>query len=308
MDSNKVDAYASWSHYGQHLAPIWDALPEDSRGAFLRPPQRPSHVGGPILVASLHDLRKVRPRPVILVEHGAGQTYVDNRTPAGYAGGPGRGTVMLFLCPTERVADLNRRAYPQAKTELVGSPWVEWLRLLTWENRTERREPCSAAPAFSFHWDCRVSPESRSAWGAYQDLPTHIDMRRVLGHGHPRMWPQLSRWWETVGAEPVESFAEVALRATAYVCDNSSTIYEAAALDIPVVLMNAPWYRRDVHHGLRFWEELPGPMVNNASEIPRALEQAAEWYPDRQDTTERIYGQIEGSAKRAAAAILELLA
>ena len=287
-----VDAWASQVQYRNHIQPIWDHLPDDVRGTFWQPPQRPQG-SGLIVVASMHDLRKVHPRPAVFVEHGAGQTYIDNRTPAGYAGGPGRGTVRLFVCPNEEVAFKNRAAYPQARVVVAGSPWVEHL------SKIQRRPEL---PAVSFHWNCRVSPEARTAWPHYQNLEGDF-----LGHGHPRMWGQLKRWWPTKGIEPVESFEDVIRRASVYVCDNSSTIYEAAAVGIPVVLLNAPWYRRNVWHGLRFWEHLPGPMVDRSEDVEQAIDQAAEWYVDREQTTRAVYGTVEGSAERAAAAILELL-
>lgn len=295
VDTRRIDAFGSWVHYRQHITPIWDALPDEVRGTFHD--RRVPPGSDPVMVASRADLGRVKNRPVVFVEHGAGQTYIDNRTPGGYAGGPDRGKVSLFLNPTERVHDLNRQAYPQARHALVGSARLEKLRRL---ERLEHR------PAFSFHWDCRVTQESRSAWPHYQTLPEVVDMSTVLGHGHPRAWSTLSRWWETVGAEPVRSFDEIVQRASVYVCDNSSTIYEAAALDIPVVLLNAPWYRKDVHHGLRFWEELPGPMIDRPDKLPRAIEEAGEWYPDRAATTERVYGQIEGSIGRAVEAVLAM--
>lgn len=277
------------------------------RGTFWEPPRRP--VGdSPIIVASHHDLRRTNPRPAIFVEHGAGQTYVDNRSPGGYAGGPDRGRVTLFVNPSERVHDLNRKAYPQAKHVLAGSARVEWLRRAVSLQADTSAVSLPRRPAISFHWDCKVSPEARSAWQHYQDLPEHVDVSTVLGHGHPKAWRQLSRWWSSIGAEPVESFADVARQAAVYAVDNSSTLYEAAALDIPVVILNAPWYRRDVWHGLRFWEHLPGPMIEDAHQLPRAFDEAPEWYEDRRLTTEVVYGPVEGAAERAAAAILDLYA
>lgn len=292
-----IDAWASWPHYRDHIQPIWDALPV--KGTFWQPPQRP--VGdGPIIVASHHDLRRVKPRPAIFVEHGAGQTYVDNRAPGGYAGGPDRGHVALFICPTEQVADLNARAYPQAETVQSGSARVEWLRRAVGSSPGVSQPP--RRPAASFHWDCKVSPEARTAWPHYRDR----DYTGWIGHGHPRIWSRLSRWWPTVGAEPVEDFVEVLSGASVYCVDNSSTLYEAAAVGVPVVILNAPWYRRDVWHGLRFWEHLPGPMVDTPDRLERAIEEAPEWYEDRRITSEAIYGDTDGAAERAAAAILEL--
>jgi UDP-N-acetylglucosamine:LPS N-acetylglucosamine transferase len=56
-----------------------------------------------------------------------------------------------------------------------------------------------------------------------------------------------------MGIEPVRSFDDVIERANVYITDGSSTLYEFAAVGGPVVTLNPPFYRRDVHHGLRWW-------------------------------------------------------
>ena len=290
-----IDAYASRPHYRDHIAPIWENLPD--RGVFHTRAPKP---GDTIIVASRDDLARVKLnwRRIVFVEHGAGQTYVDNRTPGGYAGGPERGDVDLFICPNERTAELNRRSYPRAKTVNTGSPRVEWLR--------RRRVSPSSGVAYSWHWNCHVSPEAKGAWEWYRDT-LEVD-GSTIGHGHPRIWNRLFKWWQTLGVEPVEDFAEVVARASVYVCDNSSTIYEAAACGIPVVLMNAPWYRRDVWHGLRFWEHLPGPQVESSDQIPSAVREASEWGDVRERVTEAVYGEVNGSIGRAVEAVASMVA
>ena len=77
----------------------------------------------------------------------------------------------------------------------------------------------------------------------------------LLVHAHPRIAEEVRG--ALVGLVPagrfVEKFASVMTLADLYVCDNSSTIFEFAALDRPVVLMSSARWRRNVEHGGRFW-------------------------------------------------------
>jgi CDP-glycerol glycerophosphotransferase (TagB/SpsB family) len=101
-------------------------------------------------------------------------------------------------------------------------------------------------------------------------------------------------------------FDDVLAEANVYVCDNSSTIYEFAALNRPVVVLNASYYRRDVHHGLRFWEDVPGIQVNKASDLQDAIQEAVEndtFEAERKRITEKVYPYLGQSAERAAQAI-----
>lgn len=303
MTTFGVDAYASYTHYADHIRPIWEELENlGNQGTFWQPPHRPQG-DRPIIVASSTDLIRVKDRPAIFVEHGAGQTYIDARHPEGYAGGPKRGTVELFVCPSERVAELNRKAYPRTRAVVVGSPRLEWLQRAraTPASQPPQALAPSPVPAVSFHWNCRTSPEARWAWPHYQ---TH-GFEGVLGHGHPRSYRQLSRWWESKGVETVERFEDLLARMSVYVCDNSSTIYEAAALRHPVVILNAPWYRREVHHGLRFWDLIPGPQVDHPSELADAIAEAPSWSDKRDRIAQLVYSPSDGAARRAAESIAE---
>jgi hypothetical protein len=317
----QVDAWASLPHYADHIAPIWQAIPPSIRGSFAatRSVKRhrdvtaraPDTTGHPVIVASSSDMRRVGGRPVIFVEHGAGQTYEPHPS---YAGGPGREAVRLFICASESTARLNRERYPDTPIAVVGSHRVEWLRgaresLVVPPTRTP---PAPLTLALSFHWDCHQWPEARSAYGYYRNqLPGIIRSwkakgYRVLGHGHPRAWGALRRFWAAHGAEPVEHFDDVVRMADVYVCDNSSTIFEAAACGLDVVLLNAPWYRRHVEWGLRFWEWAGiGPNVDRPDQLEEAVEVAgaACYRLLRDEMIACVYHPVEGSARRAAEAI-----
>lgn len=326
---NPVNALATQPHYVAHLAPLWLALDPAERGTFHAmgpacaaeaarygiPPaelQRrrtmpaPHRIHEPVwLVASWWDLDRLGPRRrAVFVEHGAGQQYLGNGHPENYPGGPRRERVALFLCPSPRVADANRATYPRTPAEVVGCAHVERLAARrTWAEvcGIERR------PVLTFHFDTahQVAPEARSALGHYLPaLPTLARQVRPLGHGHPRAWAELAELYAEHGIEPCEHQDDALARASVLIADNTSAMFEAAALDVPVVVLNAPWYRRDVHHGLRFWDAADvGLQVNEPDELVPAIAWTLHHDPlrdRRRAIAAEVYPQPEGGAARAA--------
>lgn len=320
--------YASQGHYADHLRPIWLALPADVRGdAYAgdgsswwgdRLPARYRPTDRLVLVAGFSDAQRLAHVPTVYVEHGAGQTYTGVRH-GGYPGGPHPASVMGYLAPSERVADAWRAARPGVPVGVVGCP-----KLDPWLPGGERHAPGwhtdrLRTVAFTFHWHCEVCPETRSALGHYQ---AHLGpiIRAwtdagwdVLGHAHPRLgWPRMAKLWDKLGAHPVEDLEEVYDEAGVLVADNTSALYELAALDRPVVALNAPWYRRDVHHGLRFWNAVPGVQVDSPAELA-ALDLARYVEEDpsaeqRRAVVAQVYAHTDGtSTARAAAWLVDLL-
>lgn len=301
-----IDVLASEPHYAEHLRPVFDALPGEVRGTFTANPDELTP-GSTVLVAAWKDYAATGERPVVFFEHGAGFTYTTRHR--SYAGGPGRERAVLFCNVNEIVDTANKAAYPHAQHAIVGAPKLDTLTTL---------EPPSAQPpvvAFSWHWNCQVVPETRNALPLYRyPLPklaaARRDEWRPLGHAHPRAWHQLDplyrRWrWETA-----RTFDEVARRASVYVCDTSSTIYEFAALGRPVIILNAPWYRRDVEHGLRFWRHMPGIQVDAPEQLDGAIRAALyddTWADERRRITEIVYPNLGNAAATAAKAILDIL-
>lgn len=294
---------------------------------------------GPVIVAGFADVSKMAGRPLIYVEHGAGQTYpgdVRSATNGSYSGGLGLGDVVLFLGPSETVAARWRERYPATPAVAVGCP-----RLDPWHDGS-RSSPSSVASlastshsgdsgqgrpartdrstiALAFHWDCPLIPETRSAWSHYEHgirgpvAAWRAAGLRVLGHGHPRAWRQLRPQWIAAGVEPVESFAEVLDRADLLVVDNSSVGPEFASTGRPVVWLNAPWYRRDVEHGGRFWDWPAGQVQVDdvdglAGGVEIGLSDPRIVADSRARMVAEVYAHVDGhAAERAANAIREVI-
>lgn len=311
-----IDAFISQPHYLQHLAPIWHALPDTLRGSvyagqnwadltgcatglgIVLEAGRPPYDGGPILMASGADLWAWQSRPVILVEHGAGQTYnVDGADNACYTAGTGRNAIGLYLCPNERIAAQNLAAYPTAQAAVIGDPTIVPTPAVAVRNCTV---------AVSWHWPAPLCPESGCTWpwwaGAALKLAESFD---VLGHAHPKIQYKILPWWEQHEIPTVIEFADVARHAAVYVVDNSSTGMEFAATGRPIVWLNAPSYRRSVDHGGRFWEWAEMAVnCDDDARLPWAIEEALKDPPEiadrRAEWCDRVY-PLRGAAATQAA-------
>jgi hypothetical protein len=284
----KIRLVARKPHYRDHLLPIWNQLPEEAK---LR--------GEPtrfdlLLVAGASDRR--HGNPYVLVEHGVGFSWQGIDNPS-YSGGSSHNDCELFICPNDTVGDRWRSRYPDARIAVVGCP-----RLDAYHDHV----PPERTVAITFHWDCRLCPETRSAWPHYQPgIRKMVQAYReqgwaVLGHAHPRYRNVLRPVWERLGVK----WTDDPLRdASVLIADATSLMAEMHALGRPVLALNAPWYRRDVHHGMRFWEwplrAVDGPQ--EASQVSLdSLTVPADWKP---------YAYNDGKAStRAAEAVLSLLA
>lgn len=316
-----VNALATERHYIDHVAPIYNALPDEMRGAFYTSPKLTSHAinrgirhprqwlgtryDAPMLVGSYSDAKKAKDQgQLIFVEHGIGQTYSNRSQHGSYAGGLGHERVGLFLCPSQRVSDLWLQSYPNAKVAVVGEP-----RLDPWHSVPKISVSCSAMPtvALSFHWNAdSVAPEAMWAFPHYRrQLKEYAAQFHILGHGHPRAMGSLIPWYKQAGIEIVKDFHEILDRADVYVCDNSSTLYEFASTRRPVVVLNAPWYRRNVEHGVRFWEYADvGPQVDGPGQLVEAIWQAWVDHPDqaarREVVADALVAYRDGTASAVA--------
>ena len=312
-----VDAIATEPHYRAHIEPVMAALPAAIRGNIYTGADVPAG-DHPVIVAAHGDYRLARRsgRPIVMMEHGAGQTY---RRPDGallghssYAGYRRPGVVLTLVPGPAAAAAYAEGGAPEPVVQ-VGVP------------KLDRRHENPVVPpldggrrvvAISFHWDCYVCPETESAWREYL-LPLSADLLaplrrkyKVLGHGHPRIFGQLAPKWEALGIEPVADFEEVMDRAHMYIVDNSSTLFEFASLGRPVVVLNKSSYRRHLEHGLRFWQAAGiGPQVSRVSDLASVVDRAWDWPAvERERAVAMAYSATDGLAsERAARAILEVI-
>lgn len=314
-----IDFLASERQYFDHLEPVWRQLPAGKRGSFFVPehlfgyavtsgvtPSPPGPVGSVAVAASWGDLNGCHPsQRRVLMEHGVGQTYAGLEWNQRYAGAHGRESIDLFLSPNQRVYDLNTAATPGAQHVIIGSPRLDEL-----VNIVDASQPLFDATV-SFHFDTDFCDEITSAWAWIRPQLLQIG-NSWCGHAHPRCWDKLSRWYDEAGKTSFPYFPLALAMGAVYVCDNSSTIYEAAAAGRPVVLLNAPQYRRHVNHGLRFWEFADvGVQVNHKNElgpaIELALEDPIEVAMRRAEIVDELFPHRGEAAYRASASILALL-
>lgn len=282
-----IDAWAEKdTHYLDHLAAVWRALPVDVRGTLWAGPQLRAHACRlglevrvvrqppatkvPILLAGWPAKGWRAPgRPIALIEHGVGQPYLDVDHCA-HPGGRNRDRIGLYLCPSQAVAHRNLAAYPSAHAVAVGAPHLD-----RW-HRAPAARSADGPIVVSWHFAAAVCPEAGTAWPHYG--PAALEQLaarfgdRLRGHAHPRLLPQIRHFYDQAGIDVIDWFPDVLDQAAVYACDNSSSMFEAASIGIPVVAMNAPWYRRHVHHGLRFWSHVPGPMVDDIDQLAATIE------------------------------------
>lgn len=309
-----LDALASWAHYADHLLPAWLAagaggtfwcvgagilehVQERAPGVDAQLLGRGSALRRPVLIASGRDhaiARRRGARAVALMEHGAGQSYAGDPRSArhgAYAGGDGRDGAGLILAPNAHAARRWAARYPAVPVHVVGA-----TRILT-----PPEDPGSPLLALSFHWSGAI-PEMRSALQHYRPALREIGAALpVIGHGHPRAAALLERVFEDAGIPWVGDLETVARRATVYAVDNSSTLWEMG-LHRPTIALNAPWYRRRVDHGLRFWShaglsaEDPAGLIETAGRLLQGGETQDELWA-RTMTCADVWPHLDGAER-----------
>lgn len=317
-----IDLIASEGHYLDHLRPVWRALPERLQGSVFTGPGLPGeHINEslrsddlrPALIAGAGDLSYTGGRKVVMMEHGCGQSYHGDPESAGnpaYAGGQGRHNVMAFLCPNEQSAQRNREVAAEGVVvEVIGSPRLQELQGIPAAPKAKR-----ITVAFGWHTDLTLVAEASSAWRHYVEGLRGLAESgefEILGHAHPRAWSETAPTYVEMGIEPVQDFTEVLARAHVYCADNTSTLFEFAALrEGRVVVLDAPWYRRDVEHGLRFWDCADvGIRIGDPAAMATAIRATAGLPLSEkvEGILDRVFPPVEDPAQYAAQVIARVL-
>lgn len=241
---------------------------------------------------------------IAYAEHGIGQPYGNGHP--GYPGGIKRDRIGLFLSPNATAAAADRAVYPNAAYAIIGDPVLDGMGAVP-------PDQPSSPVAISFHWDCAVVPETRMTFRYWADAVLALSKEvPLLGHAHPKALLGLKNFYRKAGIPFEPDWRKVLATARAYICDNSSTLYEFASTGRPVVVLNAPTYRRNKEFGLRFWAaskvglnvERPVALTET---VLCALEDPPGAQADREAALDLAYGFRSGAAQRGAAAIMDWL-
>lgn len=247
----RIHALATTPHYREHIEAVWKHLPDSLRGE-ARWGKGVNDNGWPhddvVMVAGYANLSQVPNHRCVYVEHGAGQRYRDIK-PAHqpyYHGSAHPERVIAYISPRKEVADAwGRPAFA------AGAPVCDPYPLAT-----DNERPVAA---ITFHWPAlKICPEAGSSLEHYADalFPLVERLRAqgfdVIGHHHPRD-ELLPRIWRRHGV-PIATVDQVRRHADLLIADNTSLMYEMCYLNRTVIALNCPEYRRNVNHGLRFWD------------------------------------------------------
>ncbi|MCD6056564.1 MAG: glycosyl transferase family 2 [Thermomicrobiales bacterium] len=266
----RIHALATTPQYRRHVEAVWKHLDPSLKGDLLvgrTASTKRYPTQDVVMVGGYYDVANAPHQRIIYVEHGAGQAYGGDETSRGhlcYHGSNHPKRVVGYISPSEQVARLwNRPAFAAGVPALDDIP------------RRPIRFARHKVAAITFHFDARgafVAPEARSAREHYIEMlhsmvgALRADGWEVIGTWHPKD-PVGHKIWRNLQIESTADPAEILSRAHLVIADNTSLLYEAAYLGIPSIVLNAPWYRKDVEHGLRFWDHVPGHQVDSPEEF-----------------------------------------
>ncbi|MFP4687972.1 MAG: hypothetical protein ACLFN5_07700 [bacterium] len=315
---DQIDAFVWQPHYAQHLTPLWQELPAANRGKYYVSTHMHNMNGcglPPEVVCvenpyELCEQLEVRPRlliipddrdcmiyflerPLARLSHGVGQSYIDEKKVPG-----NRKNVIVDLLPGSASREIFEEKHPETTKIVAGSPKMDrWAGF-----KKERDHPPTVG--ISFHFNHKAVPETRGTFPHYKSILPELAANnewKLLGHGHPRFIDELIPFYEELGIDWTRDFKEILRRADLYVCDSPSTLYEFAFTDRPVVVLNAPWFRRDVEHGLRFWKYADvGIQCDGPEELSLAIRKALrDDLPQprlRKQAVNEVYNVTDGTA------------
>lgn len=307
----------------------------------------------PVLLASWNDVKVCGRRPFVMVEHGSGQAYGPQPAADTTPDFKHSCRLVLLLAPNEAVAHRTRLHHPHARVEVVGSARVEVLAVARLRSligtyppgssresanisdgavtvgspsrvvaEVRQRSSGSRPPvaAFAWHWASPLHPCARTAFPHWQQAVTELaamtdDARgfTMLGHGHPRMESLLRKFYARVGIRWATA-AEVIEQADVLGFDSTSFGFECAAVGIPVVLLDAPWFDTGgEEYGLRFWECADAGLrigSGSTADLHAAITRTLIADPCKERSAEVVaqtYPIVGGATEASVAAIRSLL-
>lgn len=258
----ELNFYCSRIPYVDHSLPIFKKLPKKYKGKFMIDKNIEDYVKtlgidymvgfevseNPVMILSRADIPSIKKSRIVFLEHGVGTNY-NNKSHL-----PDNKFIDLVL--TTKAQEPAHRKLFGDKVKIVGCPKLDFLI-------KKHKKPKNKIPivAFSHHWDQKQFPETRSAWPWDSDGLIELSKRKdikLLGHKHPGDPRDIEGFCFDNKIDFESDWNNVIAKADLYICDNSSSIYEFAALDKPVVVLSPPFYRRNVNFGGRFWDNIPG--------------------------------------------------
>jgi len=325
----RIDFFGNWPHFIDHMAPIYKRM--DEPGDFFVPPNLEEYLANKGIVPTVMDAKEVAPRgnnpllvaghgnlqtsylqnhgrKLILMEHGPGITFPNNPSYAGSVGW--RRKADLTLAPNHFTYIKTQKAIPDMKQHIIGTPMLDPWACHFGIPRGD--VPDKPTVTISFHWDgSRVAPEAGNAFRHYKGLLPILAKEsgfNLIAHGHPRNLETMRKTYENLGIEVVPDFIEMMNRTDVLINDSSSIVYLFLVTGNPVILLNAPWFRKDVNFGLRFWDHTDiGEQVEKTDQVLGAIERAINdpfaCWDARKRAVEEIFPYFGYSAVMAARSI-----
>lgn len=231
--------------------------------------------------------------PFILIEHGAGQTYITDAASWSRGVSEYDTRVKAFLGTNKYCVDAYQHHHPDIPCYVCGCSKLDDVRV-------DKANLDNPLIVFSWHWDCSKPPETAGGFNYWKNaLPSLAQKYNIAIHGHPRLQPQTEAFASRNNLRFIKNFSDVLAEADIYACDNSSTLFEFAAFK-PVIVLNNPWYRRDVEHGMRFWEFADmGVNCDDTKDLAQCIDTAkTDTYETRRaEVTDAMYPYLGTSTK-----------